>query len=226
MQKLGGIVEEERLLITMPWGIGDAIVVGLSAVDQITRNDPQGNVAIDLLCNHSQTELLMADPRIHCIIEVDKKLFPTNEAGTWKRGIFLRSAQSAEIDAPIPLYIYPEHLQNAWQEIMHVRKQAFHSQEQCTLLMVAPDTSSEITRPPTALLAEGVAGALNNDQCSGEPIRLCMDIAHAPLFWVGRAKSRLDFHRVWPETYIIQEVKIFLIIFRLKNSQVLFCVAD
>jgi hypothetical protein len=25
MQKLRGIVEKERLLITMPWGIGDAI---------------------------------------------------------------------------------------------------------------------------------------------------------------------------------------------------------
>ena len=38
-----------RLLITMPWGIGDAIVVGLSAVDQIRRNDQDGDVEIDIL---------------------------------------------------------------------------------------------------------------------------------------------------------------------------------
>ncbi len=42
MQKSAGIVEKERLLITMPWGIGDTIVVGLSAVDQIARCDPDG----------------------------------------------------------------------------------------------------------------------------------------------------------------------------------------
>ncbi len=89
MQKSAGIVEKERLLITMPWGIGDTIVVGLSAVDQIARCDPDGKVEIDLLCNHSQTELLQEDPRIHRIIEINKKLFPTNEPGTWKRGIFL-----------------------------------------------------------------------------------------------------------------------------------------
>jgi hypothetical protein len=35
MRKLGSRVDAERLLITMPWGMGDAIVVGLSAVDQI-----------------------------------------------------------------------------------------------------------------------------------------------------------------------------------------------
>ncbi len=91
MQKSAGIVEKQRLLITMPWGIGDAIVVGLSAVDQITRNDPEGNATIDLLCNHVQTEILKEDPRIHCLIAIDKHLFPTNEAGTWKRGIFLSS---------------------------------------------------------------------------------------------------------------------------------------
>ncbi len=220
----------------MPWGIGDAIEVGLSTVDQIAHNDPLGKVAIDLLCNQSQTELLKEDPYIHRIIEIDKKLFATSEAGTWKRGIFLsaeavklaeflhnqhytailpfmfapsffyllhlpmmflhireswqvivrlralqdlstqtlirwiinkhfgRSAQRAELDVPIPLYICPEHVQKARQEIIHIRQQAIFLQEQCTLLMVAPDTASEITRPPTSLLAEGVAGALASNQ--------------------------------------------------------------
>ncbi len=236
MQKVGSRVNAERLLITMPWGIGDAIVVGLSAVDQITRNDPHGKVAIDLLCNQSQTELLVEDPRIHRIIEIDKRLFPTNEAWTWKRGIFLSAEaeklaeflrnqdytavlpymfaptffyrlhrpvmflniregwqvilrlrafqdtstqtlirwiinkhfggniQAVGADPPIPLYICPEHVQKARQEIIHIKQQAILPQEQSTLLMIAPDTSSEITRPPTSLLAEGVAGALTSNQ--------------------------------------------------------------
>jgi ADP-heptose:LPS heptosyltransferase len=226
----------ERLLISMPWGIGDAIVVGLSAVDQIARNDPHGNVAIDLLCNPSQTELLEEDPRIHRIIEVDKKLFPTSEPGSWKRGIFLSpeavklaeflrnqgytavlpfmfaptffyqlhlpviflnlreawqvilrlrafqdaskqtlirriinkhfgaSTKGAEVDAPIPLYICPEHVQKARNEIRLIKQQVILPQEEKTLLMIAPDTSSKITRPPTSLLAEGVARALTSNQ--------------------------------------------------------------
>lgn len=235
MQKLKSRVNAERLLITMPWGIGDTIMVGLSAVDQISRCDPQGKVAIDLLCNQLQTELLIEDPRIHRIIEIDKKLFPTNEAGTWKRGIFLSaeavklveflrnqdytavlpymfaptffyrlhcpvmflnlreswlaflrlrsfkdvseqmlirgiinkhfggSVQVAGIDLPIPLYICHEHVQKARQELKHIMQQAILPKGQRTLLMIAPDTSSEITRPPTSLLAEGVAGALSSN---------------------------------------------------------------
>lgn len=81
-----------RLLITMPWGIGDTIVVGLTAVDQITQNDPAGTVEIDVLCNHSQVELLEHDPRIHRLIQIDASLFPTAKAGSWKRGIFLSPA--------------------------------------------------------------------------------------------------------------------------------------
>lgn len=86
----------------MPWGIGDAVVIGLSAVDQIARIDPAGNVAIDLLCNHSQTDLLKEDPRIHRIIGVNKRLFPTNEKGTWKRGIFLSPEAMIKV-----IYLFP-----------------------------------------------------------------------------------------------------------------------
>jgi hypothetical protein len=73
----------------MPWGIGDTITVGLSAVDQITRNDPDGKVKIDVLCNSLQAELLEHDPRIHRLVQVDSSLFPSSEAGSWKRGIVL-----------------------------------------------------------------------------------------------------------------------------------------
>ncbi|HJT58594.1 MAG TPA: glycosyltransferase family 9 protein [Ktedonobacteraceae bacterium] len=229
-------VEEARLLITMPWGIGDAIVVGLSAVDQIRRDDPDGDVEIDILCNRVQSELLEEDPRIHRIIQVDKRLFPTNEAGTWKRGLFLPpetvklleylrdqdyaavltfmfaptffyrlhtqvlflnlkqveqviSALKAYRDMPIqkiirlsinkffdmkatepsaeetiPLYICPEHIQQARREIARIKEHAAIPPERSKLLLVAPDTSSEITRPPTHLLADGIGAALQQDQ--------------------------------------------------------------
>ena len=64
-----------HLLLTMPYGFGDAILVGLSAIDQITRNDPGGNVKIDVLCNHLHAELLEENLRIHRPIQVDKSLF-------------------------------------------------------------------------------------------------------------------------------------------------------
>src|SRR5690348_7260667 len=84
--------ENPHLLLAMPWGVGDTISVGLSAVDQITRDDPNGRVKIDVLCNYAQAELLENDPRIYRIIQTDTSLFPTNEAGSWKRGIFLPPA--------------------------------------------------------------------------------------------------------------------------------------
>jgi ADP-heptose:LPS heptosyltransferase len=222
-----------RLLITMPWGIGDTIVVGLSAVDQITQNDPAGTVEIDALCNHSQAKLLEHDPRIHRIIQVDTSLFPTAEAGSWKRGIFLspvtlklaqhlrdqhysailtfmfaptffyrlhtpilflnlqqiwhvisamrtfgevsmqkvirqsinnyfgRKSPEPSVDEPIPLYICPEHVQKAIELVASIKGQVSAPSK---LLLVAPDTSSVITRPPTSLLAGGIAGALKRNQ--------------------------------------------------------------
>ncbi len=209
-----------RLLITMPWGIGDTILVGLSAVDQITQNDPAGTVEIDVLCNHSQAELLEHDPRIHRLIQIDTSLFTTPEAGSWKRGIFLSPAArklapylrdqhysavlpfmfaltlfyrlhtpvmflnlrqiwhvisamrafgevsiqkvirqsinnyfggklpEPSVDEPIPLYICPEHVQKAMELVASIKG----------------DTSSVITRPPTSLLAGGIAGALERNQ--------------------------------------------------------------
>ncbi len=236
MKHLQSEIDATRLLVTMPWGIGDAIVVGLSAVDQIRRNDPDGNVEIDILCNQSQSEIVQEDPRIHRLIQVDKQLFPTNEPGTWKRGLFLppeteklteylRSQDYAAVlsfmfapafflrlhtpvlflnlkqvarlisalrtykDMPIqkiirlsinkffgvkepepragetiPLYICPEHVQQAKQEIGYMKDMADVPPEQSKLLLVAPDTSSVITRPPTHLLADGIAGTLQSNQ--------------------------------------------------------------
>lgn len=225
-----------RLLITMPWGIGDAVVVGLSAVDQIRRNDQDGDVEIDILCNQSQAEIFAEDPRIHRVIQVDKELFTTNETGTWKRGLFLpprvvklveflreqdytallpfmfapafflslhipvmflnlkevwgvisalrayrdmpvqkiirlsinkffgRTRPEPDVDEAIPLYIRPRHIQKARQEVANIKEQAAIVPEQSQLLLVAPDTSSVITRPPIHLLADGIAGAVQRNQ--------------------------------------------------------------
>ncbi len=225
----------KRLLITMPWGIGDAIVVGLSAVDQIRCNDPAGDVEIDVLCNQVQSEIFAEDARIHRVIEVDRELFPIGTTGIWKRGVFLPAEQvklaqflraqgyaavlpflfaptffyclhlpvmffnpweawrimarlRALEDAPmqmlirgivnkyagrkmpdftaeatIPLYICPEHVLKARRTVAWIRAQVGMAHGRGKLLMVAPDTSSVITRPPTPLLAEGIAAALRRD---------------------------------------------------------------
>jgi ADP-heptose:LPS heptosyltransferase len=219
----------------MPWGIGDAIVVGLSAVDQIRCNDPAGDVEIDVLCNQVQSEIFAEDARIHRVIEVDRELFPIGATGIWKRGIFL-SAEQVKLaqflraqsyaavlpflfapaffyclhrpvmffnpweawrimarlraledtpmqilirgivnkyfgrkmpdftgEATIPLYICPEHVLKARRTVAWIRARAGMPQGRGKLLMVAPDTSSVITRPPTPLLAEGIADALRRD---------------------------------------------------------------
>jgi hypothetical protein len=228
-----------RLLITMPWGIGDAVSVGLSAVDQVARDDVKGIVAVDVLCNTVQAEILDQDPRIDHLIQIDASLLPTAEPGTWRRGLFLpartrelarflrRQRYTAQLpfmfaptffyllhtpiiflnpmegldviakihalgdtsishiirnivnkffakyygemlpepgpDEPIPLYICPEHVRAAMQTVANVKAQAIVPPAQSKLLLVAPDTSSVITRPPTSLLAAGIAEALKND---------------------------------------------------------------
>jgi len=220
-----------RLLITMPWGIGDTIAIGLSAVDQVRRNDSQGGAIIDILCNPMQAPIFAHDPRIHKLIVADKNLFPTAAPGTWKRGLFLPSKAAAlarqlhrcgytavlpflfspgffyllhapvlflnmqetwdvmtalrtfgdvpiqsvvrrainkgfadktkpRVDEPIPLYLSPEHLQRARQDAARVMRQAGGQPDSSPWMLVAPDTSSHVTRPPTGLLADALAGAL------------------------------------------------------------------
>lgn len=232
MKKNQRNVHAPHLLITMPWGIGDAVSIGLSAIDQIIRDDPRGETAIDVLCNHRQAEVFAHDPRIHTLMHVDDSLFPTAAQGTWKRGIFLprptlrlarylrglcysavmpfffgpaffyelhtpiaflniwegwhalRTLQTYQCrsirgivrqninkffaqnlpvpdgNEPVPLYLRAEHLQKARQSVTQARELAGLAPDQGSLLLVAPDTSSVITRPPTALLAQGIAGAL------------------------------------------------------------------
>ena len=224
-----------RFLITLPLGIGDAVLFGLSAVDQIIKNDPDAYGKIDILCYPAQAEVFEHDPRIHRVIQVDLALFPTPEPGTWLRVLFLPPATAAVIrslreqhyeavfpsffapifyyrlhtpmmnpsalglikdilavrkDAeihistvarkfvnryfgdklPAPasdeetvLYICPEHVERARLAVKRIKEMASVPQETSKLLVVVPDSSSVITRPPTKLLVKGIAEALKRD---------------------------------------------------------------
>ena len=78
-----------RFLVTLDVGIGDAVAVGLSAVDQIVENDPLAVGTIDVLCNRLQAQIFACDPRINRIIETSKVFFPGTQISQWLRGILL-----------------------------------------------------------------------------------------------------------------------------------------
>lgn len=232
MRRATSAPNSPRLLITMPWGIGDAVSIGLSAVDQVQSNNPGGEVLIDVLCNHLQATLFAHDPRIHALVHVSDALFPTAAPGSWKRGVFLprRTLELAralrtrsyaavmpfffgptffyQLHAPvlflnigeawqvvralhnrcccplqgivrqninkffaphsplscvaerIPLYLCAEQVRKARQIVACFREQAGLADNTGAFLLVAPDTSSVTTRPPTWLLAQGIAQAL------------------------------------------------------------------
>jgi ADP-heptose:LPS heptosyltransferase len=78
-----------RFLITLDVGIGDAVALGSSAVDQIIENDPLAAGKIDVLCNKLQAQIFEYDPRINRIVETSKLFFPGDKITQWFRGIIL-----------------------------------------------------------------------------------------------------------------------------------------
>ena len=78
-----------RFLVTMYKGIGDAVSVGLSFVDQIIKEDPQAFGKIDLLCTGIQAEIFEHDPRVNRIILTNNSLFSPSEMTMWLQGIKL-----------------------------------------------------------------------------------------------------------------------------------------
>ncbi len=76
-------------LVTMYKGIGDAVLVGLSFIDQIIKEDPQAFGRIDVLCNSIQAELFEHDPRVNRIILTDNSFFSPSEMTMWLNGIRL-----------------------------------------------------------------------------------------------------------------------------------------
>ena len=87
--KLVERTDNPRYLVTMYKGIGDAVIVGLSLVDQIIQEDPQAFGKIDVLCNKVQAELFEHDPRINRIILTNNSLFSPSEMTMWLNGITL-----------------------------------------------------------------------------------------------------------------------------------------
>jgi len=229
-----GKADTPRFLLIMPIGIGDAVAVGSTMVDQIIKNDPEAWGSIDIMCNEVQAELFQYDPRMNRIIRVDRVLFPNFDSRTWIRGIirnpeaaplvhFLRKRRyeaifpglfapalyyrlhaplvfpgafqivrdfwalrkhvdrpiskttrqlvnayfqnklpEPEIDEEIPLYLSAEHVQEAMAAVARIKEIAPVPREKSRLLVVGPDTTSIVTRPPTHLLADGIAGALRS----------------------------------------------------------------
>src|SRR5579885_2083397 len=78
-----------RFLLTLDVGIGDAVMVGLSVVDQIVAYDPCATGTIDVLCNSVQAQVFACDPRINRVIETSKVFFPGTHITQWLRGILL-----------------------------------------------------------------------------------------------------------------------------------------
>ena len=75
-------ITHPRFLILMPMGIGDAVTVGLSATDQIIKNEPAVNGNIDVVCNNVQADVFRHDHRINSIkrrmrLRLDIEVSPT-----------------------------------------------------------------------------------------------------------------------------------------------------
>lgn len=228
-------VDAPRYLVSMYKGIGDAVAVGLSAVDQIVRHEAGAYGAIDVLATSVQAELFEHDPRINRIIVADKSLFPSPEVTMWLKGIILdsrtaglmrflrergyagifpgmfapglyfrlrtpmmnpsllelvkklfavrgqvdvpmsniarsmvsryfcgnpKSHREAEGHARIPLCLSAAEVRNAAAVARNIKERAGVSLNSGKLLVIAADTASIVTRPPTALLVSAIAAAL------------------------------------------------------------------
>lgn len=223
-----------RWLVALPPGIGDVVSVGLSAIDQIIKNEAAAHGKIDVLCNAQQAELLRYDPRINSLIVVDGSLFPAAGSGTFLRGVFLsdeltplfhflqkrhytavlpglpaptfysrlhtplmhprlvdlgkdllalqscdqakhistitRQAVNAYFESEksileppeeVTLFLPPDAILSAQLLASDIKRRLGDDEERNCLLLVAPDTSSDVTRPPLPLLRDGIAGALS-----------------------------------------------------------------
>jgi Glycosyltransferase family 9 (heptosyltransferase) len=84
-----GNVDHSRFLVTMYKGIGDAVLVGLSIIDQLIKEEPKAFGKIDVLCNSVQSEIFEHDPRINRIILTNSSFFSPSEMTMWLNGIKL-----------------------------------------------------------------------------------------------------------------------------------------
>jgi Glycosyltransferase family 9 (heptosyltransferase) len=221
-----------RYLITLDVGIGDAVAIGLSAVEQIIENDPCAEGTIDVLCNALQAQIFESDPRINRIIETSIVFFPGPHISQWLRGItldpeahhvihflqqrryeaifpaivapglyfrlhsrvmyphlfdmvknmvafhrqanipvntiarqmvnhyFHKTTLAALQDMVIPLYISSAHVQKAIKVMATLKAEASIANNDCKILVIAPDTATAVTRPPINLLITALSSVL------------------------------------------------------------------
>ncbi len=232
LQTIEGKADTPRYLITLDRGIGDTVMVGLSAVDQIIHNDPAAYGKIDILCTPLQSQIFEYDPRINRVIQMDKKTSSGPHITEWLRGIIL-DAEAAQVihflqsrcyEAVLPTFVapglylrlqshlmYPQvfklaknlllqgspsdipirkfirqmvnkyfckdipaselrgdvllyldtlQIQKAVTVIEQIKKKSDAGSENARVLLVAADSGSVVTRPPTRLLAPALADAL------------------------------------------------------------------
>lgn len=224
---------EGRFLITMGEGIGDAVVVGLSALDQIVANAPEAAGHIDILCTPLQAQIFEEDPRPNRIIQSETPFFAGSRMRDWPRAIWLgaegarvarllreqryeavfpamvapglyrvlhaplmypdlfrlgrdlltqhtpsdlpvyklvrhivnrsfhNSAPPHSLPEEIPLYLGARHIRQAITIIGRLKAESSVGQAQAQILLVAPDSNSPVTRPPTRLLAAALAPVLS-----------------------------------------------------------------
>lgn len=225
-------IDTPRYLVTLDKGIGDALVVGLSAIDQIIVNDSTASGKIDVLCSPRQSEIFRYDPRVNRIIETPLTFYPSPERSSWYKLLapeskarellhFLRGRQyeavfpstiapalyirlhahlmlpdvlnlandiffaglhedrplryivrrmvnryfgrdAAESDLPESalLYLSEQEMQKAEAVVKTYKRQANLMGERCRVLVVAPDSATPVSRPPTKLLAASLSQAL------------------------------------------------------------------
>jgi hypothetical protein len=221
-----------RFLITLDRGIGDTLLVGLSAIDQIILNDPMAYGKIDILCTPLQSQIFAYDPRINRVIQTETKLDIGPHISEWLRGIFLdreaaqlihflqsrcyeailpaivapglylrlhthlmypqvfqlaknlllqrspsdmpvrkfirqtvnkyfsKDVPVSELHDDVVLFIDTQHIQTAMTVIESMKQQSRVDPENARVLLVAADSGSIVTRPPTLLLAPALTNAL------------------------------------------------------------------
>jgi hypothetical protein len=79
-------------LLLLPPGIGDAVMIGASMIDQIIKHDLAVWGKIDIVCTEVQAEIFRFDPRVGRIILAPADIFATPQVATWRKGIFFTRA--------------------------------------------------------------------------------------------------------------------------------------
>ena len=229
----GDKADTPRFLVTLDRGIGDTVMVALSAIDQIIKDDPDACGKIDVLCNPIQAQLFECDPRINRVIQTDRAFNSGPSIKEWFRGsildveaarfmhllrdryyeavlpsmvapglyfrihsplmypdlldvaknvlkirapaeipvrllirqmvnrYFKKEIQSSALTDKVLLYMDAIHVQKAAVVVDRMKKMSSVRAENARMLLVAADSASVVTRPPTRLLAPALAEVLS-----------------------------------------------------------------